>query len=74
MKTTRIFKSRNLQAIRLPKDFQFNTGEVEIFKRGEEVIIREAPKNLAAAFKILTTLPNDFFSSGREEKSPQERE
>lgn len=66
MRITRVFKSGNSQAVRLPKDFQFNSDEVEVFKRNNEVVIREIPKNLAEAFKLLTKLPDDFFSDGRE--------
>lgn len=73
MRTTRVFKSGNSQAVRLPKDFQFDSNEVEIFKRGE-LVIRKTPKNLAAAFNLLTNFPNDFFARGREDSAPQERD
>ena len=52
MKTTKVFQSGNFQAIRIPKEFQFMGEEVEIFKRNNEVVIREKPKILALAFKI----------------------
>ena len=74
MKTAKVFKSGNSQALRLPKEFQFHTKEVEIFKRGQDVILREIPKNLTHAFELLTSLPDDFFSSGREDSPPQERD
>ena len=35
MDTAKIFKSGNSQAVRLPKEFQFDVPEVEIFRRGE---------------------------------------
>jgi antitoxin VapB len=41
MPTTKVFKFGNSQAIRLPKEFRFNTNEVEIFRRGDEVVLRE---------------------------------
>lgn len=74
MKFAKVFKSGNSQALRLPKEFQFHSKEVEIFKRGGDVIIREKPKNLKQAFELLTSMPDDFFSSGREDTIPQERE
>lgn len=74
MRTTRVFKSGNSQAVRLPKDFQFDSDEVEIFRRGNDVVIRRAPKNLAAAFKLFTKFPNDFFTQGRGDSAPQERD
>jgi antitoxin VapB len=74
MKFAKIFKSGNSQALRLPKEFQFHSKEVEIFRRGEEVILREKPKNLKHAFELLSSMPNDFFSNERKDALPQERE
>ena len=74
MKTAKIFKSGNSQALRLPKEFQFHSKEVEIFRRGSEVILREKPKNLKRAFELLTSMPNDFYSHKREDSLPQERD
>lgn len=74
MKMAKIFKSGNSQALRLPKEFQFQCKEVEIFKRGNDLIIREKPKNLKQAFDLLASMPNDFFAHPREDNPPQERE
>jgi len=74
MKTAKIFKSGNSQALRLPKEFQFHSKEVEIFRRGNDVIIREKPKSLKHAFELLASMPDDFFSEQREDDYPQERE
>lgn len=74
MRTASIFKSGNSQAVRLPKDFQFDVREVEILRRGDEVILRRVPDNLAAAFDLLASLPEDFMAEGRSDTPPQERE
>jgi len=74
VRTTRVFKSGNSQAVRLPKEFQFDVKEVEIFRRGEEIVLRRRPQNLAAAFELLTNLPADFMAAGRQDEPPQERE
>jgi len=37
----KVFKSGNSQAVRLPKEFRFNVSEVEIFKRGNELVLRQ---------------------------------
>lgn len=74
MRTTTVFKSGNSQAVRLPKDLQFDTREVEIFRRGEEIVLRRVPKNLAAAFDLLAALPDDFMAEGRQDTPPQPRE
>lgn len=74
MKFAKIFKSGNSQALRLPKEFQFHTKEVEIFRRGNDVILREKPKNLMHAFELLSSMPKDFFLDDRDDTLPQERE
>ena len=74
MITTRVFKSGNSQAVRLPKGFYMDSEEVEIFKRNGDVVIRQIPKTLAKAFELLTQLPEDFFQEGRKDLPPQERD
>ncbi len=60
MTTARVFKSGNSQAVRLPKEFRFASGEVEIFRRGQEVVLREKRRSLVEAFDLLASLPDDF--------------
>jgi antitoxin VapB len=74
MKIAKVFQSGNSQAVRLPKEFQFHSKEVEIFRQGDNVILHEKPKNLKKAFDLLTTMPTDFYSFEREDSLPQERD
>lgn len=74
MITARVFQSGNSQAVRLPKEFRFKTKEVEIFQRGDEVVLREKRYTPADAFAILASLPDDFMVEGRKDAPPQERE
>lgn len=74
MATARVFRSGNSQAVRLPKEFRLKAAEVEIFRRGDEIVLREKGKGLARAFQILADLPEDFFPEGRRDTAPQERE
>ena len=74
MKTTKVFKSGHSQAVRIPKEFQFVSDDVEIFRNGSDVILRERPKNLSRAFNLLTQLPEDFFAEGRHDEPPQKRD
>ena len=71
--TTRVFKSGNSQAVRIPKEFQLDVDEVEIFSRNGELVIRPKPKNLLEVLDILASLPDDFMKDGREDLPPQER-
>lgn len=74
MRTTTVFKSGNSQAVRLPKDFQIDAREVEILRRGDEIVLRRVPRNLAAAFECLAAMPDDFMADGRDDTPAQERE
>ncbi len=71
---TKVFQSGNSQAVRLPKEFRFDVAEVEIFRRGEDVILRPRPRDLAPAFTLLTQMPDDFMEDERDDQPPQERE
>ena len=74
MDTAKIFKSGNSQAVRLPKAYQFDVSEVQIFRRGDEIVLRRKPKNLAKAFEILAEMSDDFMQEGRCQPSVQDRD
>ena len=74
MSYARVFQSGNSQAVRLPKEFRLNADRVEIFRRGEEIILREVPVNAGAIFDALASLPADFMADGRDDTPPQERD
>jgi antitoxin VapB len=74
MITTRVFKSGNSLAVRLPKEFSVKSRELEIFRRGDEIILREPSQGLERAFELLTELPDDFLAEGRKDTVPQNRE
>jgi antitoxin VapB len=74
MKTTRVFKSGNSQAVRLPKEFSVKSKIVEILRRGDEIVLREPGKGIGRAFEVLTELPDDFLAEGRQDALPQQRE
>ena len=74
MRTTVVFKSGNSQAVRLPRDFQFDVREVEIFRRGDEIVLREKAEGLLRAFDILAGLSADVLPEDRADTPPQERE
>ena len=74
MDTAKIFKSGNSQAVRLPKKFQFDVPEVDIFRRNDEVILRKKPQNLARVFELLSEISDDFMEEGRQQPPIQDRE
>jgi len=73
MPTAKVFRSGNSQAVRLPKQFRLRSQEVEIFRRGDELVLREKPQNMASAFDLLAGLPNDVDIRGLSEDRPQKR-
>lgn len=73
MTIARVFKSGNSQAVRLPKQFRLDVSEVEIFRRGDEIVLRAKPKGMATAFHLLAEMPDDFFAQGRKDPPPQKR-
>ena len=72
MATARLFKSGNSQAVRIPKEFRLNGPEVEIFRRGDELVLREKSRGLERAFEILANLPAEIDE--RDDRPPQERD
>ena len=70
---TKVFKSGNSLAIRIPKAFYLKSERVTIRKKGSSLVIKEIPDDLSAAFNLLSNMPNDFYPEGRVDNSPQER-
>ncbi len=74
MSKARVFQSGNSQAVRLPKEFRFDVKEVDVFRRGDDVVLRKQKRNLGRALAILRALPDDFMADGRQDSPPQKRE
>ncbi|HEY5048342.1 MAG TPA: AbrB/MazE/SpoVT family DNA-binding domain-containing protein [Rhizomicrobium sp.] len=73
MTTARLFKSGNSMALRLPKEFRLRGREVEIFRRGDEIVLRETKDGMARAFDLLAALPDDLLPAKRIDSAPQTR-
>jgi antitoxin VapB len=73
MGTARVFRSGNSQAVRLPKQFRLKSKEVEIFRRGDEIVLREKDGTMVRAFDLLAGLPDDLRVVEREKDQPQRR-
>ena len=74
MTYARVFQSGNSQAVRLPKEFRLTSDQVEIFRQGNDIVLRERPASAAAIFDALVSMPADFMADGRSDSPPQERE
>jgi antitoxin VapB len=73
MGTARVFRSGNSQAVRLPKQFRLKNKEVEIFRRGDEIVLREKDGTMERAFDLLAGLPEDLMIAARGKDKPQKR-
>lgn len=73
MSTAKVFRSGNSQAVRLPKQFRLKSKEVEIFRRGDELVLREKSENLARAFELLAGCSDDVELADRKDDPPQTR-
>jgi antitoxin VapB len=69
----KVFMNNRSQAVRLPKDFQFNTQEVFIRKEGSEVVLSPRPTDWSA-YLAEGSVASSSFMDGVEDLSPQERE
>jgi antitoxin VapB len=72
-RTAKIFMNNRSQAVRLPKEFQFDVTEVFIRKVGDEIILSPRPANWSS---YLATGPvaSAEFLEGVEDLPVQERE
>jgi antitoxin VapB len=73
MKIAKVFRSGNSQAVRLPKEFRLKSKEVEVFRRGNEIVLREKDADLSRAFDLLASLPVDLTTADRKDDYPQAR-
>ena len=74
MGTARVFRSGNSQTVRLPKEFRLKSKDVEIFRPGDEIVVREKDGTMARAFELLAELPDDLEIEGLNHTPPQKRD
>lgn len=73
MRTAKIFKNGQSQAVRLPKEFRFEGDFVYIKKSGNAVILLPAKNSWDSLLGSLDNFSDDFMSERRQPKI-QERE
>ena len=72
-RTAKIFMNNRSQAVRLPKEFQFNTSEVFIRRQGDDVILSARPMDWSAYLESGPVASREFMEEV--DKLPvQERE
>ena len=71
--TAKIFMNGRSQAVRLPKEYRFDTDEVYITKQGENIIISAKEPTWDEFFDSKSVF-NDDFLEDRLDEAPQERD
>jgi antitoxin VapB len=74
METAKIFQNGNSQAVRLPKAFRIPGKEVNIYKKGNLVILEPIETTWDSLFESLSEFPEDFMKDGRNQPAMQNRE
>ena len=59
-KTARVFMNGRSQAVRLPKEFRFDSDRVAIWREGRCVVLSPIFKDWDDYFRNSTPLPDDF--------------
>lgn len=68
MKTAKLFRNGQSQAVRLPKEFRFDDDHVYVKKSGNAVILIPAKDSWQTLFNSLDEFSQDFMS---ERKQPR---
>lgn len=67
MQTAKIFQSGNSQAVRLPKEFRFDSDEVGIKRVGTVVVLYDPNDRYHRLTSALEQFTADFMAKGREQ-------
>ena len=73
MDTARVFWSGRSQAVRLPRQFRFDTDQVRIQRRGNAVILEPIPQDWAWLDGLIEPLDEDFVDAAMEQSREQSR-
>jgi len=73
VKTAKVFRSGNSQAVRIPREFRLLATEVEISKRGNVILLRPRVGSWSALVSSLEKFSSDFMEGGRRQLPIQRR-
>ncbi len=74
MTTTRVFQSGKSQAVRIPKEFHFNTDEVVITKLGAALVLTPKEQLASVMREGFLSFSDDFMEGGRAAFQAADRE
>ena len=74
VKTAKLFKNGDSQAVRLPKEFRFAGEEVLIKRVGNAVVLLPKAKSWDTLVQSLDKFPADFMSDREQPREAERRE
>lgn len=74
MKTAKLFKNGDSQAVRLPKEFRFEGKEVLIKRIGGAVVLLPKARSWETLLQSLDKFPADFMSTRNQPREAERRE
>ncbi|WP_420799880.1 antitoxin [Nitrospira moscoviensis] len=73
MKTAKIFRSGNSQAVRIPREFHLEGTEVEIRRQGDVLVLRPKKPSWNVMMSSFSKFTSDFMKRGRKQPRVQKR-
>ena len=73
METAKVFETGRSQAVRLPKKFRFDVGEVVVQQLGDAVILVPKQSLWKTFVEGVDGFSDDFFADGRDQGVQEER-
>ena len=74
MTIAKVFENGRSQAVRIPKEYRFNTHEVAVNKIGDIVLLMPTTNKWSSFLKAIDMFSDDFMATGRDDNLEQERE
>lgn len=74
MKTAKLFKNGDSQAVRLPKEFRFTGKEVLIKRVGSAVVLLPKARSWDTLVESLAKFPTDFMSDREQPGAAEQRD
>jgi len=74
MKTAKLFKNGDSQAVRLPKEFRFEGSEVLVKRVGSAVVLLPRAKSWDTLVASLAKFPADFLEFRQQPETADRRE
>ena len=74
MMTAKIFENGGSQAVRLPKEYRFDSNEVSVNKIGNIVLLSPKLDKWESVLQAIDMFSDDYMADGRADQKVQERE